>query len=80
MPLAKTDTRERAKIRLNEERRVKHAHAVLKELMLRHHIDERDIQELFTLMLRLTTAIQNQHIRDERGVKLKAKFQGLEGY
>lgn len=62
MPLVKTPTRERAKLRLNEQSRMKRAQGVLTELLQRHHLDERDVFELHTICVRLEHAIKNQHL------------------
>lgn len=78
MPLAKTPTRmaiqERTKLRANEQRRVEHAEATLKELIARHNLDERDAFEIGMICLRLIHAIKNQHLKDNRHERLKARF------
>ena len=74
MPRVKTEAQERAKLRANEERRAQHAYATLVELLNKHNFDERELQELYTIFLRLKYAIQHQHIKDERYAQYKAKF------
>lgn len=80
MPKVKTEAQERAKLRANEQRKVDHAYNTLKDLMLKHRMDEHDGAELYAIMCRLTHAIQNQHIKDERYAKYKAQRIDIEGY
>lgn len=58
------DIKERAKLRASEERRAKHAYETLKELAVKHNLDEVDTHELYSLYFRLVNLIKNQHIRD----------------
>lgn len=64
--IPKTPIQERAAVRASEDRRAKHAYAVLLDLFKRHGFSERDEYELYALHSRLEMAIRNQHITDER--------------
>lgn len=74
MPMAKTDARERAKLRANEERRALHAANTLVELMKHHNLEDRDVSELHAISLRLVGAIRSQHCKDERLERMKERF------
>lgn len=80
MPRVKTEAQERAKLRLNEQRRVEHARDTIRELLTKHDIDERDAFELHLICTRLLHAIKNQHIKDERYAQYKAKFKVPESF
>lgn len=68
--MAKTEVRERAKLRLNEENRAKRAFESLNELAEKH-LDGARVAELHALAALLIHTIRNQHllepIREARG-------------
>lgn len=70
MPMAKTEVRERAKLRLNEENRAKRAFDTIYELAEKH-LDDARLAELHGIKALLIHTIRNQHllepIREARG-------------
>lgn len=56
--------KERAKLRLSEQRRLDHAYQTFEALCNKHNADERDSHDLYVLYLKLLNLIRNQHIKD----------------
>lgn len=62
-----SDLHERAKVRLNQQRRVDHAVDTLEHLIKLHmpgDFGEREIAELYMMKSRLTQLIRHQHVID----------------
>lgn len=78
MPLAKTDVRERARLRLNEEGRVNRAFESLNALVEKH-LDASKAAELYALKMLLLHAIRNQHLMEPIKEARKG-IEGIEGY
>ena len=68
MPLVRTDVRERARLRLNEENRAKRAFDTIYELAARH-LAESKVMELQALRALLLHAIRNQHVTFNASVR-----------
>jgi hypothetical protein len=78
MALAKTDVRERARLRLNEEGRANRAFESLNELVEKH-LTESKAAELYALKQLLLHAIRNQHLMEPIKERRKG-LEGVEGY
>lgn len=79
MTLVKTDVRDRAKVRANEEARAKRAFETLGELAERH-LSDQQVSELFALKALLILAIRNQHLSEYARKRVERGVEGIEGY